>query len=144
MFTVRAKLASTIVFLVTAVASFAAEPNRREKPASLVSELEGVEFVQVKTLTQTGRIIAPRSDARVPKLMADLLSDESMVRIYPWCNFELVEGFPVCTWHTWNSSGIYEEDGEALRKRLVDRLAKRRFEPLPRRSHAHKVRANVL
>lgn len=104
-----------------------------ESPAvsPVAAPLENIEFVEAKALSKNGAVITPREDSLVPRLMFDLLRDEEIARLYPWCSFEMVAAHPVWTWHTGLSSGIFEENGEALRLRLVDRLRKHGFVPLP-------------
>ena len=94
--------------------------------------LADVQLVEVNTLSSTGRINAPRDDSRVPKLLADLVKDEKIVRIvYSDCTFTLVDGYPVWTW--WLSGGMYyETDPDALRKRLEQRLEGSGFEARPK------------
>ncbi len=131
----RVLVLGCVVFLLSAgPVSCGASPGEREQAARDVGvgrPLKGLEFVPLKELAERGPVLAPRGDARVPKLFVELFADEEIARIYPWCRFTVEEGHPVWTWHTWNNSGVYETDGEALRKRLVARLAKQGFEPLP-------------
>lgn len=127
----RRCLFAAVLILGTSL-SCAVEPPIQPGPVNQVAApLDGIELVEATTLTDTGNVLTPRQDSRVPQLMVDLLRDESIVRIYPWCTFEMVDGHPIWTWKTWSNSGIYAESGEALRVRLVERLRKLGFKPLP-------------
>ena len=89
--------------------------------------LAGVQLVEVSKLSETGFILAPRDDSRVPKLLVDLVKDERIVMVSPYCMFNLVDGHPVWTW--WLSGGtFYEADPGELLKRLGQRLDQFGFE----------------
>lgn len=122
----------TVGLVVASSLSCAGEPPVPRRPVHPVAApLDGVKLVEAKTFSKTGRVLTPRQDSSVPQVMVDLLRDEEIVRIYPWCTFTLDDGYPVWTWKTWSNSGVYEDSGEALRVRLVERLRKSGFKPLP-------------
>lgn len=101
---------------------------------SIAAPLEGVTFVEarsLKSLSSSGRVNAPRKDMRVPKLMTDLLRDETIVRFSPSCRFSLVHEHSQYEWSIGSHAGIHGNKADDLRRRLVARLERLGFGALP-------------
>lgn len=120
-----------VALLSTIPSTRAAEPVLRSPATAVAAPLAGIPFTAAGKLSRNGQVHAPREDSRVPELMVGLLRDETTTYISPWCSFDLVEGRPVWTWFTGMTAHVAEPDPEALHRRLVDRLDKLGFAPLP-------------
>ena len=109
------------VVVATCARISAAEPPPNAPDSELVLTLQAAKPTKCTTLTSDGRILAPRSDTLVPAGLVALLKDETVVRVYPWCTFQLEDGHPVWSWTLWNSSGLRGEPADT-KNRLTQRL----------------------
>lgn len=123
--TIVVSLFCTSLLAVLVVLS-GAEPRLKRPTNELALTLTAADPVKCELLTATGRIMAPRSDTVVPSGLVGLLKGETVVRIYPWCTFRMVDDRPTWNWSFWENSGVRGEPDET-KDRLVKRMVEMGF-----------------